>query len=64
MYGCLAYDYNNKLLTVPATFETEESAWKCIQEIMQQENHPKMMWVVKGVEPLNGYADSDGNSCR
>ena len=61
MYGCLAYDYDNKLLAVPATFETEEAAWKCIQETMQQENHPKMMWVKEGVEFI-GHVDSNGNS--
>ena len=60
MYACLAYDYNNKLLAVPQTFETEKEAWDCIAETMQHENHPKMMWVKEGVEFV-GHVDSDGN---
>ena len=61
MYACLAYDYDNKLLAVPASFETEDDAWNCIIETMKQPNHPKMMWVKKGVEFV-GHADSDSNS--
>ena len=64
MYACLAYGYDNRLLAVPQTFETEDAAWTCIQETMKQENHPKMMWVVKGVEPLDGHVVGDGNSSR
>lgn len=50
MYACMAYDYDNRLLAVPEPFETEEEAWDCIQQTMKQKNHPKMMWVQKGVD--------------
>jgi hypothetical protein len=48
MYACLAYSYENKLLGIPKAFETEEEAWECIEQVMQQPDHPKMMWVQEG----------------
>ena len=61
MFACLAYDYNNKLLGVPQSFETEEEAWECIEQIMKQPDHPKMMWVQRG-EKVG--SDSDNSSCN
>lgn len=59
MFCIFAYDYNNRKMAVPAAFETEDDAWDAIQQIMSQENHPKMAWIEKGVIE---YADVSGNS--
>lgn len=61
MFVIFAYDYNDKLMAVPAAFKKENDAWDAIAELMQQQNHPKLAWVEKGVVP---YADvsNDSNS--
>lgn len=61
MFVIFAYDYENRMMAVPAAFQTEDDAWTAVAELMQQSNHPKMAWVKKGVVP-DGYLDCNSNS--
>ena len=61
MFVIFAYDYENRMMAVPAAFQTEDDAWTAVTELMQQPNHPKMAWVKKGVVP-DGHLDRNCHS--
>ena len=61
MYICKAILMNNERVDVGPAFAKEDDAWNCVDNIMKQPAHPKMMWVVKG-DDSTGHADSNRNS--
>lgn len=59
MYYIFAYSMSNELLCDTTPYETEEAAWKAIQEIMKRTPRPKLAWVERNVD---GHINSDSNS--